>query len=164
EYLSFWLASLWFLTRRQISHRYDLILVATLTALLPSPAIFARMLGALVLVDMREVMPEMAHADYGFSMDSLPVKLMIAAEQGAIRFADYALTCTEQMRETYVSRGADPDKIAVMLNVADPVLFSGPVLTDHQPGTDGALRSVAHGTSKARDGHDVLIRTFPAVR
>src|SRR5690554_2158611 len=27
EYLSFWLASLWFLTRRQITHRYDLILV-----------------------------------------------------------------------------------------------------------------------------------------
>ena len=163
EYLSFWLASLWFLTRRQITHRYDLILVLTLPDFLPFSAIFARILGARVLVDMREVMPEMAHADYGFSMDSLPVKLMIAAEQGAIRFADYALTCTEQMRETYVSRGADPDKIAVMLNVADPVLFSGPVLTDEQPGTDGAFCIVTHGTIKARYGHDVLIRAMPQV-
>lgn len=163
EYLTFWLASLWFLTRRQITQRYNLILVLTLPDFLAFSAIFARMLGARVIVDMREVMPEMAHADYDLEMGSLPMRLIIAAEQGAIRFADHVITCTQQMRETYVSRGADPGKIAVMLNVADPALFSGPALPGEQAGTGAAFCIVTHGTIKARYGHDVLIRAMPHV-
>ena len=48
------------------------------------------------------------------------MRILAAVEQLSIRFADRVITCTEQMRETFVAGAArTADKIAVVLNSAD---------------------------------------------
>lgn len=160
EYLSFWLATLWFLTRRQITHRYDIITVQTLPDFLIFTGGFARLLGARLILDLRECTPEIYQAAYDVGEDNLVMRLIILMEQLSIKFADYAVTCTEQMRETFVRRGANPAKIEVMLNVADPALFADPVLPDPEAQPNSHFRIVNHGTIKERYGHETLIEAM----
>jgi len=160
EYLSFWLATLWFLTRRQITHRYEIITVATLPDFLIFAGVFARLLGARLLLDLRECTPEIYQGVYPADRDNLTMRLIVLAEQLSIKFADHAVTCTEQMRETFVRRGANPAKIDVMLNVADPALFGDPVLPDPEAQPNSHFRIVNHGTIKERYGHETLIEAM----
>lgn len=163
EYASFWFATLFFLTRRQVTHGYDIITVQTLPDFLSFAAVFAKLLGAKVIVDMRECMPEMYQSTFDVGVDHPMMKAVIAAEQGSIGFADAALTCTAQMRDAFAERGASASKIGVMLNVADPALYRDPVLPDVTAGNHNPFRIVTHGTIKERYGHEVLIQAMARV-
>lgn len=164
EYASFGLAALVFLTRRQLARTYELIVVQTLPDFLVFSAVFAKLLGAKVVIDMRESWPEkMYQTGYDVETDHPAVRAVVASERLSLRFADAALTCTEQMRERFVSRGADPDKLSVMLNVADPLRFNNPVLPDPDMPAHNPFRIVIHGALKERYGHEVLIRAMSYV-
>lgn len=162
EYGTFWLSAMWFLTRRQITQHYEVILVLTLPDFLVFSTAFARLFGAKVIIDMRECMPEMYKSAYGTD-NGLGMKAVVASEQLSLRFADMALTCTDQMRETYASRGANPQKIGVMLNVADPSRTNHPSLPDPDKPLDAPFTIVMHGTIKERYGHRVLIEAMARV-
>ena len=42
-----------------------------------------------------------------------------------LRFADHSITVTEQLKQRYVERGADPAAISVVLNAADSASDTG---------------------------------------
>lgn len=163
EYGTFWLSAMLFLTRRQLSQHYELILVLTLPDFLVFSTALARLFGAKVIIDMRECMPEMYESSYGTD-HGLGMRAVIASEQLSLRFADMALTCTDQMRETYASRGANPEKIGVMLNVADPSRLNHPSLPDPDSPLDAPFTIVMHGTIKERYGHRVLIEAMAILK
>ena len=81
---------------------------------MPDALVFAaavpRLLGARVLLDLHECMPEFFSVKYGVGPAHPALRLLAAAEQMSIRFADRVITCTEEMRETFVRRGADPEQ------------------------------------------------------
>src|SRR5260370_24469946 len=78
-------------------------------------------------------------------------------EQAAIRFADQVITCTEQMRSAFVSRGAQPAKIDVILNSSDEDEFDPGRATPSKP-VPGELRLICHGTVERIFGIDVIVR------
>lgn len=171
EYGSFLLESFLALTLLHAFRRYRLVHVATLPDFLVFAALVAKLFGAKVLLDLRECAPEMYRCKYGISPDSAFLRMLIFLEQRSIRFADLALTCTEQMRQVFIGRGADAARIVVMLNAANAALFKDPVLPDPDGGANGTFRLVTHGTITKRYGHEVLlnamarvVRCFPEVR
>jgi len=85
------------------------------------------------------------------------VRLVVAFEQASIRFADMACTCTEQMREAFVGRGARPEKIRVILNSADEQLFDR-VRYPPAPRQSGRLVLICHGSVEPLYGLDTVIR------
>jgi glycosyltransferase involved in cell wall biosynthesis len=84
-------------------------------------------------------------------------------EQVSIRFADLAITCTEQMREAFVARGASPDKVKVVLNASDEAVFDR---TRHLPSTRDPERLVliCHGSVESIYGLDTAIRAVALLR
>ncbi len=76
---------------------------------LPDPLVFAalvpKLTGARVILDLHECMPEFFATKFGVALDHRGVRVVAAAEQASIRFADFAITCTEQMREAFVGAG-----------------------------------------------------------
>ena len=127
------------LTVLHFRRRYELVQVHSL----PDPLVFAalvpKLTGARVVLDLHECMPEFFATKFGLPLDHRAVRLIGAAEQASIRFADFAITCTEQMREAFVGRGADPDKIGVVLNAADEAVFD-PARTRRARATTAASR------------------------
>jgi glycosyltransferase involved in cell wall biosynthesis len=163
EYLSFLALSFVLLAVLQVRRRYVLVHVCNLPDFLVFAALIPKILGAKVILDLRESTPEFYHVKFGARLDGRLMRAVVAVEQWSIRFADVALTCTEQMRAAFVGRGASPDKMHVMLNLPHPEFLREPVLPNPSAQVNGTFRIVTHGTITDRYGHDVLIRAMPFV-
>lgn len=138
---------------------YRLVHVHTL----PDPLVFAalvpRLLGARVLLDLHEAMPEFFATRFGKPFESAPVRAVAASEQASIHFADHAITCSTPLKEAFVGRGALEEKIDVVLDSADELVFD---TRRHppQPRREGRLTLITHGTIEEHVGIDTTIEAI----
>lgn len=134
---------------------------------LPDPLVFAaavpRLFGARVVLDLHECMPEFAATKFGVPMQHPVVRLVALAEQASIRFAHVTITCTEQMREAFASRGADPDRIGVVHNAAEEDVWDP---RRHPPRSrePGRFTLICHGSIEPRYGLDTAIDAVALLR
>ncbi len=145
EYGLFFLVAFALLTVLHIRRRYQLVQVHTLPDPLVFAAIVPKLTGARVVLDLHECMPEFFATKFGSDLDHPTVRAVAAGEQAAIRFADFAITCTEQMREAFVGRGADPDR--------------------HPPRAreNGSFTLICHGSVEERYGLDTAIQAVASL-
>jgi glycosyltransferase involved in cell wall biosynthesis len=108
-----------------------------------------------VLLDLHETMPEFFATRFRGAPPAA-ARAVVAAEQASIRFATHVITCTEQMKEAFVARGAPAEKIDVILNSADESLFD---VDKHppRPRRNGEFTLIVHGTVEERYGIDTAI-------
>jgi len=142
--------------------RWDVVQVNSMPDALVFAAIVPKLTGARVVLDLHECMPEFFATKFGADVEHPAVRVVAAAEQAAIRFADVAITCTEQMREAFVARGADPDKIGVVHNGAEEAVFDP---EKHPPSArdNGRFTLICHGSVEERYGLDTAIRAVAAL-
>ena len=141
---------------RHLRRRYDLVQVNSIPDTLVFAALLPRLLGARVLLDLHECMPEFFATKYQSGLRHPVVRLVGRAEQASIRFADQAITCTAQMREAFLSRGAAPDRVTVMANGPDEEFFDARrhPARGREP---GRFVLICHGSIEERYGLDTLI-------
>jgi len=161
EYASFLVPAFFLLALLHLRKRYKLVYVTNLPDALILSALIPRLLGAKLVFDIRECSPEMFADRFKARPGGRLMKLMIGIEQMSIRMADLAITCTEQMRQAVIGRGADPAKVAVTLNVGDAA--KDPILPDPTEDTSREFRIITHGTIIKRYGHEVLVRAMAHV-
>ena len=157
EYATFFLAAAALVTLLHLRRKYDVVQVNSMPDALVFSALIPRMLGARVLLDLHECMPEFFSSKYGSRLDSRAPRLVAALEQAAIRYADHTITCTDQMAEVFVRRGAARQKLTVILNGADEDVFD----PDRFPPRDrpsGQFHLISHGAVERRYGLDTVIR------
>jgi glycosyltransferase involved in cell wall biosynthesis len=146
-----------------VRHRYDLVQVNSLPDWLVFAGIVPRLLGARVLLDLHECMPEYFVTRYRRSMRDPAVRAVMFLEQMSIRFANAVMTCTQQMRERFVERGADAAKIGVVLNSYDEDRFDPRRFPPPPSRSDGFLL-VCHGTIDENFGIDLVVRAVALLR
>jgi glycosyltransferase involved in cell wall biosynthesis len=162
EYAAFFLlatVAVALLSRRR---RYDLVQVNTLPDSLVFAALVPRLMGIPVLLDLHETMPEFFATKFGIGPRHPATRLIAAVEQAAIRFSTHAITCTEQMREAFVERGARPEKIGVVLNSADEAIFDAARHPPRGPEPE-RFELICHGSIEERYGLDTAIRAVAAL-
>jgi glycosyltransferase involved in cell wall biosynthesis len=147
----------------QLRRHYDLIQVNTIPDSLVFSALVPRLLGARVLLDLHECMPEFFATKFKLGPGHPFVRLVARVEQAAIRFADFATTCTEPMRRAFISRGAPPDKIAVILGTSGLTLGSA-IVQAPAPRSDGRFVLICHGTIEERYGLDTVVRAMALLK
>ena len=162
DYALFFVAALVLLTLLHVRRRYRLVQVHSLPDPLVFVALVPKLTGARVILDLHECMPEFFATKFGVPLDHRAVRLVAAAEQASIRFADFALTCTEQMREAFVGRGADPDRIGVVHNTAEEEIFD-PSKHPPRPRDNGRFTLICHGSVEERYGLDTAIQAVAAL-
>jgi glycosyltransferase involved in cell wall biosynthesis len=146
-----------------VRRRWDVVQVNSMPDALVFAAAVPRVLGARVLLDLHECMPEFFRVKFGVGPRHPAVRLVAATEQASIRFADRVITCTEQMREAFVARGARAGKVAVVLNSSDEALFDA-ARHPPRPRRPGRLTLLCHGSIEPGYGHDTLVRAAALVR
>jgi glycosyltransferase involved in cell wall biosynthesis len=133
---------------------------------LPDPLVFAalvpKLTGARVILDLHECMPEFFATKFGTDLEHPAVRAVAASEQAAIRFADVAITCTDQMREAFVGRGANPEKIGVVHNGAEEDVFD-PETHPPRARDNGSFTLLCHGSVEERYGLDTAIRAVASL-
>lgn len=163
QYGAFGLAAALLAASLQRRRRWDVVQVNSMPDVLVFAAAIPRLLGARVLLDLHECMPEFFSVKFGVGPRHPAVRLLAAAEQASIRFADRVITCTALMREAFIARGAPPEKIDVVLNAADEAIFDAERYPAASRQVDG-LTLICHGAIERSYGHDTLLRAVALTR
>jgi glycosyltransferase involved in cell wall biosynthesis len=164
EYLLFFVLACWRLFKLHLAQRYRTIQVHNLPDFLVFSALLPRLMGAKILLDIHDLMPEFYAARFDGNINTLPVKLVVLQEKASCWFADYVITVTESWRRTLVERGVPSSKVGVVMNLPDPRVFpvegSGRAKRSAQ---NGLVHVFYHGNVTERYGLDILVKAFGRV-
>jgi glycosyltransferase involved in cell wall biosynthesis len=160
DYFAFFLLATWAVTRLHHRKRYAVIQVNTMPDFLVFSTIVPKLRGAKIVAFMKEPSPELGETLFGSALMTRVLKLV---ERLAIAYSDLAFTVTEQLKELEVSRGANPDKIQVILNGA-----GSEHLMTHDDGTGRRdpdhFTLLVHGAVEERYGQDTILEAVARVR
>ncbi len=144
--------------------RYRVVQAHNLPDFLVFAALWPKLTGARVILDLHDLMPEFYASRFGSDLTSWPVRLVRWQERLSCRFADHVITVSEHWRQTLIKRGVPAHKCGVVMNVADERIFN--VQADNTPRSPGQaqFRLIYHGTIVKRYGLDLAIQAVDRVR
>jgi glycosyltransferase involved in cell wall biosynthesis len=165
EYLYFLALAALKLVRLFHRQGYGVVQVHNLPDFLVFCAVWPKLVGAKVILDIHDVMPEFMAARTGYTLNHWSVRLVVWQEKLACRFANHVITVTELWRQALIERGTPAHKISVVMNVADDRLFHRGVKEDYdsQAKSEG-FQLVYHGTQTYRYGLDILLQAVAQIR
>jgi glycosyltransferase involved in cell wall biosynthesis len=169
QYCVFVLASLFYLASRSLTRRYDLVHVHNMPDVLVFSAIVPKLLGAKIILDLHDPMPELMRTIFRLPEESFSVVLLKRLEKWSIRFADLVLTVNLACKRIYSSRSCQPDKIKVVINSPDHEVFlfrHGRVPDVNGKNGNGSkpFLILYHGSLVQRNGFDLALESLEKVR
>jgi glycosyltransferase involved in cell wall biosynthesis len=162
EYLVFFLWAWTVLSFRMPRRRYAIVDVNTLPDFLVFAGIFARWMGAKLVLDMHEITPEFYMSKYGIGPDSRLIRVLEYLERISFRFADHVITINEPILGLLVSRGLPRKKSTVITNAADEARFTSYPRSQaaKEAKTTATFAMMYHGTLTKLYGLDIAIEAF----
>jgi len=150
---------------RSLRRRYDLVIVHNMPDFLVFSALVPRLLGAKVVLDLVDPMPELMQTIFGAQEGSWTVRLLKALEKSSISFAHAVTTACETFRKTFASRSCAAHKICVVMNSPDEKLFSlrAPRIA-HSGAETRPFVVMYHGTLVERHGLGLAVEAVNRVR
>jgi glycosyltransferase involved in cell wall biosynthesis len=166
RYGAFFLYSLYFLTRRGLKSRYDVVHVHNMPDFLVFAAVTPRCQGARIILDLHDPMPELFQGIYRTPPDSFSIRLLQRVEKASIAFADLVLTPNIAFKDVFVSRGSRADKIEIVMNspqedIYDSTRFPGGA---QNRGAAGSFTLMFHGLLVERHGLDLAVQAVAKLR
>jgi glycosyltransferase involved in cell wall biosynthesis len=169
QYAAFILVSFFYLGWKSLRRRYDLVHVHNMPDVLVFSAIVPKLLGAKVILDLHDPMPELMRTIFKLPEESFSVAILKRLEKWSIRFADLVLTVNLACKKIYSSRSCESRKIRVVINSPDDDVFRLQ-RTDARNGNgkngNGSDPFVIlyHGSLVHRNGFDLAVEALEKVR
>ena len=166
QYGLFLLHSFAFLARRGWSGAYHLVHAHNMPDVLVFAALFPKLLGAGIILDLHDPMPELMASIYNLKPWNWQVRLLKQLERWSIGFADLALTPNVTFRNLFVSRSCRPEKIQIIMNSPEEEIFDPDRVGPGHSGMsrNGEFRVMHHGSIVHRHGIDLLVEAVARVR
>lgn len=165
EYFSFFFLAFFKLSFLQFKQNYAVVQVHNLPDFLIFCAIIPKLLGARLILDLHDLMPEFYASKFAKGMDSWPIHFLRLQEKISCAFADQVITVTNLWRKTLIQRGIPEEKIVVVMNVANERIFRRQAQNSNLPsGTGQPFKLIYHGTLAQRYGIDIAIKAVDKLR
>jgi len=167
QYVTFLLASFFYLASRSLTRRYDLVHVHNMPDVLVFSALIPRLLGAKVLLDLHDPMPELMMTIFGLERKSRAVRLLCWLEKRSMACAHAVLTVNIACKRIFSSRSCSPDKISVVMNAPDESIFA---LRDPSSaavpasGSEKPFVIMYHGSLVERHGLDIAVTALGLIK
>ncbi len=166
QYSAFILMSAAILAGRSLRRRYDLVYVNNMPDVLVLSALVPKGLGAKVILDLHDPMPELMTTIFGLGSQSLSVRLIRWLEKWSMARADLVLTVNDACKRIFSSRSCPPEKIGVVMNSPDEQIFrfrpARPRAFPRQG--EGHFVIMYHGSLVERNGLDLAIAAVARAR
>lgn len=150
SYLHFFLSCFLKIAWLQREKRYRVVHVNNMPDFFVFCALLPKLMGAKVLLDIHDPMPNTFASKFKIGENGLIFKLLLWQERISASFADRVLTVHDPVKDYILvtQHHLSPESIQVIANFADDELFP---LRDPAP-LDGGLRLVFHGSILERYG------------
>lgn len=167
QYSAFIAIAFSLLSFRSLFRRYHVVHVHNMPDVLVFSALIPKLLGARVILDLHDPMPELMMTIFGLQPRSLAVRLLKWAEKWSTAFADLVLTVNEASKRIYTSRSCKPRKIRVIMNSPDEEAFAFRPVPSAVRAETTARRSFSimyHGSLLERNGFDIAVDALEILR
>ncbi|HET7535116.1 MAG TPA: glycosyltransferase [Candidatus Didemnitutus sp.] len=165
QYGRFLLSAFWFLTRRGLWSKYDVVHVHNMPDFLVFSALIPKLRGSRVILDLHDPMPELMMSIYQLQAERRAVRMLFRLERWSIGFSNLALTPNITFKNLFVTRSCVPDKMQIVMNSPEEKIFDRtlfPVTTPRDPQKE--FRIMHHGSILQRHGIDLLVEAVAQVR
>jgi glycosyltransferase involved in cell wall biosynthesis len=167
RYAAFILASSVIFALRSIARRYDLVYVHNMPDILVLSSVIPKALGAKVVLDLHDPMPELMTTVFNLDKNSFSVRCIRRMEKWSIARANLIVTVNLACKRIFSARSCKPEKIAVVMNVPDPKLFPFHAVNE-QSSTQRAPTQpfvmMYQGTLVERNGLDLAVEALALMR
>ena len=163
EYLRSFLLMAWHVTKHHLRRPYALAQVYNPPDILAFSTLIPRLLSRTrVVLDVRDMAPELFMSRFGLSLAHPITRTLRANERWACRYADAVTVCTRHQFDVMAGRGIETAKMGIVLNTPDDAIFGAPVPLPRPPAATGTpFTLIYHGSILARYGLDTLIEAVP---
>jgi glycosyltransferase involved in cell wall biosynthesis len=164
QYFVFIVSSFLFLASRSLRGRIALVHVHNMPDALVFSALVPKMLGAKVILDLHDPMPELMMTIFRLKPQSFAVRTLKRLERWSAAFADVVLTVNLACKRIFSSRSCPPQKIDVVMNSPDEGIFAlrAPAVSAADEARPFVI--MYHGSIVERNGLDVAIAALASVR
>lgn len=145
---------------RHLRSGYDLIHVQPIPDVLVFSALIPKLSGVPVILDLRDLVPELWGSKFNVADKSVLFKLLRLAERCSVAFANHVIVANPIWYERVVSRSAERSKCSMIWYSPDPTVFH----TGSRLHINGRFVIMYPGTLSWHQGVDILIRAFPKIR
>jgi len=157
--LAFFVRSMWMVTKEHWKKPYDLVHVHSVPDFEVFAAIFAKLTGAKVILDIHDMVPEFYASKFGISKDALVFKALVGIERVSTAFADHVIASNHIWEKRLHSRGVAPSKVTAIINYPDLHVFRQQGRTR----TDNKFVLLYPGSMTHHQGLDIAIRAFAKI-
>ncbi len=158
--LKFLLKSGILLTKKHLAQPYDVVHVHSVPDFEVFAAFLVKLMGAKVILDIHDLVPEFYGAKFGTNGNSMIFKSLVLAEKLSIRFSDHVIISNHIWYDRLISRSVKRRKCTVIMNYPDNTIF-GP--NNKLPKASGEFKLLYPGTLSWHQGLDVAIKAFARI-
>jgi glycosyltransferase involved in cell wall biosynthesis len=164
EYGAFILICAAKLASRSLRRRYDLVHVHNMPDVLVFSAIVPKLLGAKIILDLHDPMPELYTTIFDLPPRHWFVRLLELSERWSIGFSNLVLTPNIAFRNLFAERSGQPDKVHIIMNSPERNIFSPRKCTRPPSPTKPVFCVMFHGTLLDRHGLDTAVKAVAQLR
>ena len=141
-----------------LKYHYEIIHIHNMPDFLVLTATLPKLLGAKIILDIHDPMPEFYMSKFEKDRGSFAVRLLIFQERFSSRMANTIITANPTFKKLLVRRGLPSDKITIINNIPDPEIFIRPKEANNR---HAPFLLIYPGTIAPRYGLDLPIRALP---
>jgi glycosyltransferase involved in cell wall biosynthesis len=166
QYSAFILTSSIIQALRSLTRGYDLVYVHNMPDVLVLSSLIPKALGAKVILDQHDPMPELMMTIFNLDQNSSNVRLLSKLEKWSIACANRVVTVNIACKRIFGSRSCSPEKIGVVMNSPDGEIFSFREARSYDSPKDATRPFVMmyHGSLVERNGLDLAVEALARVR
>lgn len=164
QYSAFIFSSAIILAVQSLRKRYDIAYVHNMPDVLVASALFPKALGARVVLDLHDPMPELMTTIFGLHADSFAVRLMQRLEKWSIARADLVITVNIACKRIFSARSCPEQKVGVVMNSPDDSIFRFQAARRAANTGDGPFVLMYHGSLVERNGLDLAVDALARLR
>lgn len=157
--LRFLISSALLITRRHARERYDVLHIHNMPDFLVFAAWFPKLMGAKVVLDIHDIVPELYGSKFGTDNRSLTMSALKFVEYLAAKFSDHVIISNHLWQEKFAARTKSENKCSVFINNVDSRVFSPMPRTRN----DGKIIVLFPGGLQWHQGLDIALRAFQEV-
>jgi glycosyltransferase involved in cell wall biosynthesis len=166
QYCAFILSCAALLGVRSLRRRYDLVYVHNMPDVLVASALIPKALGAKVVLDQHDPMPELMTTIFGLDENSFHVRVIKWLEKWSFARVHLVLTVNQACQRIFAARSCSLNKIGVVMNAPDGDIF--PLRTPSMyPAPRHSGKSFVimyHGSLVERNGLDLAVKALAHMR
>ncbi len=167
QYCSFILMSASILAWRSLRRRYDLVYIHNMPDVLVFSALLPKALGAKVILDMHDPMPELMTTIFTLNQNSLAVRVVRQLEKWSMACADLVITVNVACKRIFAGRSCRAEKVGIVMNSPDGKIFpyrSARSYPISESASGKPLVIMYHGSLVERNGLDIAVDSLARVR